>query len=253
VSPADVADVQGEGRTITNALELGYKGVIGGRLALTADLWMARVSDVAGSQEIATPSVFFDQESLETYLAGYRTSAEAAQLAATIAQVPAGTISPEETPYPTALLAVSPRGGAYTLWGADLGLDVAVTPSVTVGGTYSWVSADTIPNVDVLGVVYLNAPRDKGSARVEVRSERFGLTAGVRGRYVRSFPVRNGVYEGHVDAYALVDAAVGVVVPFWRAATLLVTAQNVFDERHIEFVGAPEIGRFFLTRLRVGW
>jgi hypothetical protein len=29
--------------------------------------------------------------------------------------------------------------------------------------------------------------------------------------------------------------------------------QNVFDNRHIEFAGAPEIGRFFLTRLRVGW
>lgn len=253
VDPADVTDVQGEGRTITNALEVGYKGFFANRVSVTADLWMARVSDVAGSQEIATPSVFYDRASLEVYLAGYMSAAEAAELAALIAQIPAGTISPEETPHPTALLAVSPRGGAYTLWGADLGLDVAVTPAVTVGGTYSWVSADTIPNVEVLGVVYLNAPRDKASARIEVGRPRLGITAGVRGRYVRSFPVKNGVYEGYVDAYAVVDAALGLAIPGWRAATLTVTVQNVFDERHVEFVGAPEIGRFFLTRLRVGW
>jgi iron complex outermembrane receptor protein len=253
VDPADVTDVEGEGRTITNALEVGYKGFFGDRVALTADLWMARVSDVAGSQYVATPSVFFDQATLQAYLAGYMPAAEAAQLAGAIAQIPAGTVSPEETAHYTDLLAVSPRGGAYTLWGADLGLDLALTRTVTVGGTYSWVSADTIPNVEVLGVVYLNAPRDKASGRVEARSERLGLTAGLRGRYVRSFPVKNGVYEGYVDAYTLVDLALGLAIPGWRAATLTVTVQNLLDEKHIEFVGAPELGRFVLTRLRVGW
>jgi len=179
--------------------------------------------------------------------------AEAAQLAGIIAQIPAGTISPEETPYYTDLLAVSPRGGAYTLWGVDIGLDVAVTHGLTLGGTYSWVSADTIPNVEVLGVVYLNAPRDKASLRVEYRNGGLGLTVGARGRYVRSFPVANGVYVGHVDAYTVLDLAAGLAIPGWRAATLSVSVQNVFDDRHVEFVGAPELGRYVLTRLRVGW
>jgi iron complex outermembrane receptor protein len=253
IDPASVTDVEGEGRTITNALELGYKGLVGNRVSVTADLWMARVSDVAGSQYVATPSVFYDRASLEAYLASYLPAESARILADSVAMIPAGTISPEETPHYTDLLAVSPRGGAYTLWGADLGLDVMLTPEVTVGGTYSWVSADTVPNVEVLGIVYLNAPRDKASARVEIRSERLGFTAGVRGRYVRSFPVKNGVYEGYVDAYALADVALGLAIPGWRAATLTVMVQNVFDNRHIEFAGAPEIGRFFLTRLRVGW
>ncbi|HEX9631499.1 MAG TPA: TonB-dependent receptor [Gemmatimonadales bacterium] len=253
VNPADITDVEGEGRTITNALELGYKGFFAGRVAVTADLWMARVSDVAGSQYIATPSVFYDRASLEAYLAGYMSAAEAAELAEIIARIPAGTISPEETPHYTDLLAVSPRGGAYTLWGADLGLDVALTRAVSIGGTYSWVSADTIPNVEILGVVYLNAPRDKASARVELRSESLGVTAGLRGRYVRSFPVKNGVYQGHVDAYALVDVALGLAIPGWRAATLTVSVQNLFDDRHVEFVGAPVLGRYAVTRLRVGW
>jgi len=27
----------------------------------------------------------------------------------------------------------------------------------------------------------------------------------------------------------------------------------VLDNRHVELVGAPELGRYVLTRLRVGW
>jgi len=253
VAPSDVTDIEGEGRTITNALEVGYKGFLAERLGVTLDLWMMRVSDAAGAQYIGTPSVFFDEETLRSYLANYLTPDQAAQLASTIAQIPAGTISPVETPHPTDLLAVSPRGGAYTLWGADLGLDVAVSRSLKLGATYSWVNADTIPNVKVLGVVYLNAPRDRASLRVEYANQALGITAGVRGRYVRSFPVKNGEYDGYVGAYALVDVAAGLSVPWWPAATLTLTVQNVLDNRHIEFVGAPELGRFFLTRLRVGW
>jgi outer membrane receptor for ferrienterochelin and colicins len=253
IDPSEVTDIEGEGRTITNALELGYKGFFADRLGMTLDLWMMRISDAAGPQYIGTPSVFFDEETLRSYLATYMPADRAASLAATIAQLPAGTISPQETPYPTDLLAVSPRGGAYTLWGADLGLDVAISPSLRLGGTYSWVNADTIPNVKVLGVMYLNAPRDRASLRIEYANAALGITAGVRGRYVRSFPVKNGEYDGYVGAYTLVDVAAGLALPWWRSATLTLSVQNLLDNRHIEFVGAPELGRFLLSRLRVWW
>ena len=36
-------------------------------------------------------------------------------------------------------------------------------------------------------------------------------------------------------------------------AQLTLGVQNVLDERHTEIVGAPELGRYFLMRLRVGW
>jgi hypothetical protein len=253
IDPSQVVDIEGRGRTTTDALEAGYRGLVADRVALTVDLWVTRVSDVGGAQFVATPSVFFDEASLRTYLGGYMPADQAAQLAAIIAQIPAGTVSPEETPHPVDLLAVGPLGGAYTLWGTDLGLDVALSRSVTVGGTFSWMSADTIPNVEVLGVAYLNASRNKASAHVEYQHRDLGITAGVRGRYVRSFPVKNGVYAGTVEAYAVVDLTAGAVIPWWRAAALTLTVQNVLDERHIEIVGAPELGRYFLMRFRVGW
>jgi outer membrane receptor for ferrienterochelin and colicins len=253
VDPADIVDIEGRGRTTTDALEAGYRGFVADRVALTTDLWVTRVSDVGGAQFIATPSVFFDEASLRTYLGGYMPADEAAELAAIIAQVPAGTISPQETPHPVDLLAVGPLGGAYTLWGVDVGVDVALTRELTVGGTVSWMSADTIPNVEVLGVAYLNASRNKASAHLGYQHRRLGVSAGVRGRYVRSFPVNTGVYAGTVDAYAVMDLAAGAVLPFWRAASVTLTVQNVLDDRHIEIVGAPELGRFFLMRLRVGW
>jgi outer membrane receptor for ferrienterochelin and colicins len=253
VDPTEVIDIEGRGRTTTDALEAGYRGFVADRVGLTADLWVTRVSDVGGAQFVATPSVFFDEESLAAYLGGYMPADEAAELAAIIAQVPAGTISPQETPHPVDLLAVGPLGGAYTLWGVDVGVDVALTRELTVGGTFSWMSADTIPNIEVLGVAYLNASRNKASARLEYQHRALGLGAGVRGRYVRSFPVNNGVYAGTVDAYAVMDLTAGAVLPWWRAAAVTLTVQNLLDARHTEIVGAPELGRFFLMRLRVGW
>jgi outer membrane receptor for ferrienterochelin and colicins len=253
VDPSEVLDIEGRGRTTTDALEAGYRGFVADRVGLTAELWVTRVSDVGGAQFVATPSVFFDEESLAAYLGGYMPADEAAELAAIIAQVPAGTISPQETPHPVDLLAVGPLGGAYTLWGVDVGVDVALTRELTVGGTFSWMSADTIPNIEVLGVAYLNASRNKASARLEYQHRALGLGAGVRGRYVRSFPVNNGVYAGTVDAYAVMDLTAGAVLPWWRAAAVTLTVQNLLDARHTEIVGAPELGRFFLMRLRVGW
>jgi hypothetical protein len=47
--------------------------------------------------------------------------------------------------------------------------------------------------------------------------------------------------------------ALGLAIPGWRAATLTVSVQNLFDDRHVEFVGAPVLGRYAVTRLRVGW
>jgi iron complex outermembrane receptor protein len=253
VDPAYVRDIQGRERTITNALELGYKGLIADRVAMTADAWINRVSNAGGAQYVATPSVFFDAESLGAYLAQYLEPRDVERVVGLIAAIPAGTISPVETPHPVDLLAVGPLGGAYTIWGLDVGLDVAMTRELSVGGAFSWMSADTVPNVEVLGTAYLNASRAKASAHVEYQNPDLGVTAGLRGRYARSFRVENGVYSGTVDAYAVIDLAVGAVIPWWRAASLMLTLQNVLDDRHLEFIGAPELGRFFLMRLRVGW
>lgn len=248
IDPAEVSDIAGEGRQITNALELGYKGVLGGGLALSADVWVARVSDIPGALFAGTPNAFFDRASLEQYLAGFLPPAVATSLADTASQLPVGTVSPQETAHPVDVLLLNRRGGAYTLLGTDMSVRAQVGDHWSLGGTYSYVSADTVAGVDEVGTVFLNAPRHKGAIVIAFRDEGAGISASVRGRALTGFPVVSGVYAGRVNGYEVVDARASYRLP-WRGARFSLQVQNALDDRHREFVGAPEVGRLIVTRL----
>jgi iron complex outermembrane receptor protein len=251
VTAADVSDIEGEGRTITNVVELGYKGAVARRVDAGVSLWVNRVRDVAGPLVTATPNAFFDRDMLYGYLAAYVGPDTATLLADTLSQLPAGTVSPVEALHPTDILVVSKRGGAYTLWGADLEVRFALSERFAASASYSWTSNDTLPNVQQVGTVFLNAPRNKGTFALTYREAGIGLTAAVRGRLVAAFPVNNGVYVGHVASYGVVDATVDVRLPGSFGAGVSLTVQNVLDNEHQEIVGAPPIGRLLLGRLRV--
>jgi iron complex outermembrane receptor protein len=69
-------------------------------------------------------------------------------------------------------------------------------------------------------------------------------------RFNAGFPMNSGVYLGEVDGYQVVDASVGYQLPFQPGAHVSLTANNILNNMHREFVGAPEIGRMLLLRLR---
>jgi len=70
---------------------------------------------------------------------------------------------------------------------------------------------------------------------------------GASGEYVDGFPVQSGPYIGDVDSYMLVDASVGYALD--NGLRFDVSAENVFNNEHREFVGAPQIGRLILGRV----
>jgi outer membrane receptor protein involved in Fe transport len=253
ITAADVTDIEGEGRTITNVVELGYKGEVARGFEASVSLWANRIRDIGGPLVTATPNAFFDRDMLYAYLEPHVGPDAAAMLADTLSQLPAGTVSPTEALHPYDILVVTKRGGAYTLWGADLELRFLLSERFAASASYSWTSNDTLPNVQQVGTVFLNAPRNKGTFAITYREDRLGLTAAVRGRVVAAFPVSNGVYQGRVTSYGVVDATVGLRLPGPLGAGLTLTVQNLLDNRHQEMVGAPPIGRLLLSRLRVAF
>ena len=98
--------------------------------------------------------------------------------------------------------------------------------------------------------VSMNSPRNKFRAGLTYRSNK-GLTLSGSLRYVDSFRVVDGPnYNGVVNTYTLVD--VGLTYDFSGSATglsLAISAQNVFDNRHREYIGVPTIGRLVTSRL----
>ncbi len=264
VGPVDIDRIT---PTITSTAEIGYKGLMGNRLLIAADAYHSDVEDFVTPLRVETPTVFLDPATTAAFiqerltplvLAGQMTPEQLAaivtQTTTALAQVPIGTIVPDQVDQPDILLAYR-NFGSVDLWGADVSAEFLLNDAWSLKGAASWVNTecfdfDEVPGCAGLLDVSLNAPKQKGSLGIRYRDAAHDFTAEVQGRFIDGFPMNTGVYIGRVPGYGLVDANLEVAVPWVAGASFAVTAYNVLDHMHREFVGAPEIGRMVLARLR---
>lgn len=249
-SVPDVTDLAALVPTITNVIELGYRGLIGGRVRVGVDGYYSRIENFIGHLRVITPNVFLEPTTLAAYLSSQGVSS-ADTLAQVLSQVPLGTITPQEALDPFDLILAVRNFGSVTYWGADFSVLAGLTDRITIGGTYSWVSRDLFHNVAGLEDLALNAPARKGSLEVTYRDPISGFSADCRLRSAATFPVISGVYAGEVELYTLVDLRMGIRISAAPRTSLAVVSENLFDSRHQEFVGSPAIGRQVLARLGI--
>ena len=238
--------------TIYNTFEVGYKGVIGDRVLLAADVYHARVKDFVGPLRIETPNVFLDPASVQAFLqarltplvqAGRLDPATLAGVLAAItpvvAGIPFGTVVPDQVDSPDLL--VSYRNfGDVNYWGADLALQVLASDRLRINGAYSFQSDECFDfNEDgsctSADDIALNAPRHKGSVGFVFDDQAAGWSFDGRFRMSGGFPMNSGVYIGDVESYGVVDLGVGWRLPFQPNARVSLTAGNVLDNKHREY------------------
>lgn len=249
VSPADVRDIAAARRTFNSTIETGYRGTFGGWFSVGLDVYHSRLTNIVTPLSVQTPSAFLERNSLEAYLGNFMSSQQAAAIAAAASAIPLGTVSPVEGDS-TELLLIGRQGASAEFWGADLSLSAELGGHLTIRGTYSWADKDLVPSAGGFSDIVFNSPRRKGSLGLHWSHPRAGLTAAVQARAVSSYPVRSGAFNGRVDAYAVVDVSIGYRLPGLEGVTLTIAASNLLDDRHREFVGAPELGRLVLARVR---
>jgi outer membrane receptor for ferrienterochelin and colicins len=267
------ADVPGIRESNVSTFEVGYKGILGGRVLLAADVWYSQRDNFISPLIPQTPLALLRPEELIPYLvprivpilAGAGVPAEqrvplATQLATNMASIPGGVVSPFGHEGGAADLIVSYRNfGEINLWGTDLAA-TALLGQFSASISTSLVSDDHFRTEGQ--IITLNAPARKGSASVGYRNERLGFNAETRVRYNGSFPVNSGVFVGItciepdavsepcVESFTLADLTLGYALPQIPGASLQLMVQNVFDTGYRSFVGVPEIGRMALLRLR---
>ena len=248
---ASISDIPALRPTITNTLEAGYKGLIAGRVRIAIDGYRSWIHDFIGHLRTITPSVFMDRATLESYLISQNVdAATAAAIAAAVAAIPVGTVTPREALDPTDLIFAVRNFGNVAVWGMDASLVAELGSEWSLGATYSWMSRDLFPGLDGGGDnIALNAPARKGSVSLGYRATDRGISGTLEARFTGGFPVISGVYTGRINPYALVDCGLGYRVPGLGSATISARAENLFDMRHQEFLGSPEIGRLLLVQL----
>lgn len=270
VAGTDLRDVERIKPTIHNTIEGGYKGILGGRLQLSMDVWRDHRTNFVGPLIVETPNVFLDRATLQAYLttaltpvAGPNAAAIAAAVAPALAGVsnaapgqpngvPLGVVNFQEALSAGRDVVVTYRNfGDLTVWGSDLGGELLLDGGFSVDGTYSWVNKDFFPRSEVGGVqdIALNAPKTKGSLGLKFRDEARGLSAELRGRHVAGFPVYSFI-NGNIEPYNLFDAGFAFRPAGWKGVMVALNATNLFDKKHREFVGGGNLGRLVITRLQ---
>ena len=284
---ADVIDVPLTRSTTTETFELGYKGIVGEKLVVAADLYHTRIKDFVSPIQVQTPNVFLDPASLGAALGASIGEALAsdAELAAAVAPldnmqvpgtlsgngngspvdeivtlfaggaagIPFGTVTPEQAFEPTAVMLTYRNFGEISLNGLDVNLAYFPSDQWSLTGSYSYVDKTLFEKVDGIADIALNAPGNKFKLGTSYTFDQEQLTLGAQWRYVGAFRQESGVFVGDVDAYSLLDLNASCLLPFGSNLRLGVDVSNALDNKHRTFIGAPEIGRLVFGQLGVAF
>lgn len=243
--------------TLATTFELGYKGVLSDRVAISADFYVTRRRDFTGSLSVVTPNAFMNTADLTDYLSNFMPADQAAGLAAviggvsgdpTLPGIPLGTVVPDDPLAGTDVLLTYRNFGEIDLWGTDLSVEVVLNDQFTWSGTYSHISENFFSAAELGEAFTLNAPRHKGFTSIDYRDRASGRWGSLRGRAVGAFRQIQGPWQGEVDGFFSMDAEIGMPVPGAHELSLSLAARNLTGNSHQEFVGAPVIGRLLIVK-----
>lgn len=279
---SDIADIDRLKPTITRTLEFGYKGIINNRFQVSVDLYRTEKENFIGPLTVESPDVFLDQQSLMTELfTGIETNSNDpgnAMSDATIAsldldnvanggngngtysdelayiyasgaeRIPFGVVSPEEALDPNTVLITYRNFGNVSYYGADFGFSVHLNQFFNVGGSYSYVSKNFFEkNKDQVHDIYLNAPKHKFGVNFNFTHPKHRIDVQTRGRFVDAFKMVSPFEGSEVKSYFVLDLNFGIDVI--QNTRLNLTVQNILNNHHAEFVGAPELGRLAIMKV----
>ncbi len=259
IDPFTVKDVGNLRERRTTAFEIGYKGLIADRLSVRTDVYYTRIHDFIGPLMVETPHVFIDSAAFVETLTDdivdnsggtidpVTAEAVAVSMYDEFGPLPIGLVSPEQVQNATDVIMTYRNFGEVDLAGADVALTFHVNEHWNLTGYYSFISRNYFHNLDNIADLSVNAPRHKFGGCLEYLNASLGFNGRLNFRYVDAFPVSSGVYVGEVDRYAVVDLCLNYDVI--DRTRLSLTVQNLLDDRHAEFVGAPELGRLSILRL----
>ncbi|MCH8286299.1 TonB-dependent receptor [candidate division KSB1 bacterium] len=263
IDPSLITNIDKLEPTKTESFEFGYKGLIGSKLIINSDMYFSRIDNFIGPLLIETPNVFFEQLSLQKYLldsifaldpeflhSKNITHSKVVEAANFISGIPVGTITPEQFSHPGDVILTYRNFGDIDLFGLDMDFTYKAGKNWDVTGAFSFVNKDIFTSVGGIKNIALNAPKIKFGFGLHYLEPRLGIGSRLRYRFVDGFPVNSGVYIGDVKSYGVIDFDAGVNLPGESGIRITLTIQNVLDNRHREFIGAPEIGRLAHVQIK---
>lgn len=191
---------------VNETWELGYKGVLGDRWYLDAALWYADYQNFLGSL-LPINNPFGDP--------------------ATFARFPGGEALVSPAGRPQLVLTYMNQGNAK-LKGLDLGASYAVSPDVTLKGTFSWLDLDEAEQAPAV-----NAPPVRWTLGSTFENLFDRGSGGLLVRHTTGYPFTSGINNGRIPTYTTADLNLGYDLP-WEGMEVRLQADNLFTCRTME-------------------
>jgi len=257
----DVAPIR---ESNTTTFEIGYKGVLGDRLLLAADVWHSQRDNFVSALRPSAPLLFLNGQDIAAHLTPILGAPTAAALAQGMAQIPLGVVSSEDVSNSATrsdFLVTYRNFGELSLTGVDFSARYIVSDRLSLATTASFVDKDVFETEGQK--IALNAPTRKLSASAAWKDDVRGFNTELRVRHNNAFPVLSAPYvataclgetgplvEPCIDAFTLVDVTAGYALSLVRGASVQLSISNLFDAGYRSFAGVPEVGRMGMLRLR---
>ena len=161
--------------------------------------------------------------------------------------------------------------GRAKLWGTDASLTYVLNPKVDFTGTFSYLKLDEISGINTnlaseREATALNSPSTKWTAGIHAR-DLGRWSGGTVLRYVNGYRFVSGINNGRIPTFSTLDANVGYRIPNLRSQINLAVA-NLFTchsydatitdgeqcgvgVKHTEMINMPAIGTMVYLGLRV--
>lgn len=226
--------------------ELGYAGIFGGKLYLTADYYRSRLSD-------------FVTDLLPRVNPAYPAYAPPAALPAPLRAQILGLLQQNLPPVNFLMLSNLPGGapafvlsyanaGEVDTQGVELAFNYYLTNNWVFDGNYTWFDFD-VKEAAVGDRLLPNSPETKYNAGLSYRGNRFD--ARLAYRWVEEFDWAAGIFVGTVPQYDSLNA--GATVRLTDNIGLGVDVTNVLDNEHYETFGGDILSRRALGFVTLNW
>lgn len=270
-----VKDLESVKSTVTQTLEIGYKGVIKDKLFVSVDAYYTQINNFVSPLSPASYRVQLNQQQFAGFIDPFiRQNLEEAVLnnpgnpvyqallgnantliGSTIAGTEGlslGTVAPESDLVNSDLILTYINLGKVDIAGLDLGATYLINDDISISSSFSFVNKDRLPLEGASnGFIALNAPRFKTALALDYSNiANTGFGFGVNWRWQDAFPANSALYVGEVKAANLIDLNLNYRPSFSENTIVSANLFNLTNYKFQRFPGTPAIGFYALFKVQ---
>jgi len=221
--------------------EIGYSGLIGGRMRATLDIYHSTYNDFVSDLTWITPVVLDTSDGFEnSTILGFIATSEHDGFKDGGDEIPGSSDDIIDNDDPVELIFTNINYGEVKIWGCDASMYAFLSKQWTLDLNFSYLGTKHFYNFLTKDYDPINAPTVKLNANLSYSHSK-GHNASLGFRYIPEFDWSAGVFYGTIPSYFVTDISMTYKInEIW---SVMFNGSNIFNDYHREIIGGPKLGR----------